>query len=253
MPIPRPFFAAALAVALMLFHTMAGAAKPAGSASLAALAQRYYDAQARLDPVYSATLVGDNRFDDQLPVGIAPAHRRKRFAMYRDVERQLHAIGRERLDPADQLTHDLLLRDLRTRLGFEKFSDHLLPLQQMDALPVLLATFGSGQAELLHGQLGERGLPGRSASGGEPGVGLDIGLDLRALQLVELEADLVFFAAGDLFEFRLTQVLARGSNIPAGTDSGLGTRQAGSRVDRQAGQQAEQLNVAADNRINREE
>ena len=143
MPLIHHFLTALLACAIAL--PQAATATP--KADLATLAQRYYDAQARLDPVYSATLVGDNRFDDQLPVGIAPAHRKKRFAMYRDVERQLHAIGRERLDPADQLTHDLLLHDLHTRLGFEKFSDHLLPLQQMDAIPVLLATFGSGQAE----------------------------------------------------------------------------------------------------------
>lgn len=143
MPLIQHLLTALLACAIAL--PQAATATP--KADLATLAQHYYDAQARLDPVYSATLVGDNRFDDQLPVGIAPAHRKKRFAMYRDVERQLHAIGRERLDPADQLTHDLLLHDLHTRLGFEKFSDHLLPLQQMDALPVLLATFGGGQAE----------------------------------------------------------------------------------------------------------
>jgi len=147
MSITRSLFTAALACVLVLSQAVAAKPQADPAAALAALAQRYYDAQARLDPVYSATLAGDNRFDDQLPVGIAPAHRKKRFAMYRDVERQLRAINRERLNPADQLTHDLLLRDLKTRLGFEQFSDHLLPLQQMDAIPVLLANFGSGQAE----------------------------------------------------------------------------------------------------------
>ncbi|HEX6706175.1 MAG TPA: DUF885 domain-containing protein [Albitalea sp.] len=135
-------------VVALAWASLAVAAPPSDpSQALAALAQRYYEAQARLDPVYSATLAGDNRFDDRLPITIAPAHRKKRFGMYHQAQRELAAIPRERLGPADALTHDLLARELRTRLGFEHFNDHLLPLQQMDAVPLLLAIFGSGQAE----------------------------------------------------------------------------------------------------------
>jgi uncharacterized protein (DUF885 family) len=124
------------------------AAQPANPATaLATLAARYYDDQARLDPVYSATLVGDNRFDNQLPITIAPGERKKRFAMYRRVLRQLSAIDKQRLSAADALTHDLLARELRNRLGFEAFHDHLLPLQQMDSLPLMLSIFAGGQRE----------------------------------------------------------------------------------------------------------
>ena len=137
----RPLLLAACAMA----GTAAFAAD--GSSRLAALAQRYYDSQARLDPIVSATQAGDNRFDDQLVITIAPAQRRERFAMYRQVQRELKALDAKRLSPADQLTHALLARDLQTRLGFERFNDHLLPLQQMDSVPVLLATFGGGQSE----------------------------------------------------------------------------------------------------------
>lgn len=117
------------------------------SQALADLAERYYDAQARLDPVYSATLVGDNRFDDQLPLTLAPVQRQKRFAMYRRMQRELGRIDRAALSARDALTHDLLARDLHTRLGFERFPDHLLPLHQLDPIPTVLANFGSGQAE----------------------------------------------------------------------------------------------------------
>jgi uncharacterized protein (DUF885 family) len=118
---------------------------PAGA--LAALADRYYEAQARFDPVYSATLVGDNRFDADLPIGIAPAQRNKRFAMYVQVQRQLEAIPRSRLNAQDALTFDMMSFDVRTRLNFRRFKDHLLPLQQMDSIPVQLAIFAGGQAE----------------------------------------------------------------------------------------------------------
>ncbi len=117
------------------------------SAALASLAERYHDEQARMDPIFSATLVGDNRFDDQLPIGIAPAQRQERFAMYHRLQAQLRSIDRRRLDASDALTHELLARELDTHAAFEHFDDHLLPLPQLGAVPVMLANFASGQAE----------------------------------------------------------------------------------------------------------
>jgi uncharacterized protein (DUF885 family) len=148
----RTLWVAALSGVLALFQPPVEAAPVAGrdtspATALATLARQYYDEQARRDPVYTATLAGDNRFDDQLPLTIAPRERQQRFAMYHRIERRLAAIDLARLSPADQLTHDLLARELRSRIGFEAFDDHLLPLQQLDSIPVLLATFGSGQGE----------------------------------------------------------------------------------------------------------
>jgi uncharacterized protein (DUF885 family) len=143
----RTLWVAALSGVLALFQPRVDAAPADPATALATLASQYYDEQARRDPVYTATLAGDNRFDDQLPLTIAPRERQQRFAMYHRIERRLAAIDRARLSPADQLTHDLLARELRTRIGFEAFDDHLLPLQQLDSIPVLLATFGSGQGE----------------------------------------------------------------------------------------------------------
>lgn len=141
-PTRRVFLQSTLAL------TLAGPARAAApAAALAALSERYYEAQARFDPINSGTLVGDNRFDDRLPLTLAPAQRRARFAMVREVQRGLALIPREALAPGDALTYDLLARELETRLGFERFNDHLLPLQQMDSVPVLLANFASGQAE----------------------------------------------------------------------------------------------------------
>jgi uncharacterized protein (DUF885 family) len=149
MTITRPLLVAALTCALALSQSIPAAELRKGRSSVAlrALADRYYEAQARFDPVYSATLAGDNRFDDRLPITIAPVERKKRFMLYHQTQRQLAAIDRHRLSDADALTYELLARELRTRLGFERFSDHLLPLQQMDAIPTLLANLGTGQAE----------------------------------------------------------------------------------------------------------
>src|SRR6266581_1850703 len=107
MPITRPLLVAALTCALALSQSIPAADLQKGRSSVAlrALADRYYEAQVRFDPVYSATLAGDNRFDDRLSITIAPAERKKRFMLYHQIQRQL------------------------------------------DAIPTLLANFGTGQAE----------------------------------------------------------------------------------------------------------
>ena len=117
------------------------------SATLASLGDAFYLEQARFDPVNNATLLGDNRFDDQLNITISPAERNRHFTALRHQLKQLHRIKREKLNDADALTYDLLDYSLRINIGFEQFPDHLLPVEQMDAMPIVLANFGTGQAE----------------------------------------------------------------------------------------------------------
>ncbi|MBL8276368.1 MAG: DUF885 domain-containing protein [Pelomonas sp.] len=133
-----------LSFAAAAFAAGALAATPAQR--LADLASRYHEAQSRFDPL-TATLSGDNRFDDQLALTLAPAERTRRFAAYRAFLKELAGVPASALPPAERLTRDLLERSLRGRLAFERFPDHLLPLQQMDAVPLQLAIFASGQAE----------------------------------------------------------------------------------------------------------
>lgn len=140
-----PSFVFSLSLVFFITFSVPSAAAP--NAALAALAERYNDARARFDPVRFGTEVGDHRFDDQLPIDIAPGQRRQRFAAYRQFQRQLTLIDRARLDNADVLTHDQLAFELRTQLAFEAFADHLLPLHQMSPIPRRLARFGNGQSE----------------------------------------------------------------------------------------------------------
>ncbi|MCS0629097.1 DUF885 domain-containing protein [Telluria mixta] len=128
------------------------AAKPTASATNASaaskqlnqLADEYWDAQARFDPV-SAGESGDNRFPDQIGMSIAPKNRAQQFALYKGILSRLHAIRRDGLAQRDQTSYDILDYELKTALRFEPFPEHLLPLNQMDALPVTLANYSSGQ------------------------------------------------------------------------------------------------------------
>jgi hypothetical protein len=61
---------------------------PAPARQLADLADRYYEEQARFEPI-DATFNGDNRFDDLLPMTLVPAVRARQFAMLHEVREQL--------------------------------------------------------------------------------------------------------------------------------------------------------------------
>ena len=119
--------------------------KPAVAAQqLARLAEHYYDESARFEPV-AATLNGDNRFDDLLPMTIVPAVRARQFAMLHEVRESLMRIDRSKLAATDMTTYDILNYEVNAALRFESLKDHLMPLSHMDSVPVLLANFASGE------------------------------------------------------------------------------------------------------------
>ena len=120
------------------------AVNPQAGKALNKLADEYYDALARFDPV-SASESGDNRFIDQIGMSIAPAERAKQFARYKTFQKRLHAIKRDQLNSRDQTSYDILDYELSTALRFEPFPEHLLPINQMDSLPVTLANYASSQ------------------------------------------------------------------------------------------------------------
>ncbi|MTV39523.1 DUF885 domain-containing protein [Duganella radicis] len=143
--------AIALAFAPVGATTAAPAAKVSAEVANAAhkallkLADQYYDAVARFEPV-TATEDGDNRFDDQLGLSIAPAKRAAQFKLYRQFARRLQAISREQLTTADRLNYDILQYELNGLIAMERFPEHLLPINQMDSIPVTLANYAGGEA-----------------------------------------------------------------------------------------------------------
>ncbi|HEX8479148.1 MAG TPA: DUF885 domain-containing protein [Telluria sp.] len=136
-------FAPAFAAEVPSSKVSAQVADAAGK-KLNALADEYYDALAKFDPV-SASESGDNRFSDQLGMSIAPAVRAKQFALYRGYLKRLQAISPMQLVQRDRTSYDILQYELAMALRFEAFPEHLLPINQMDSLPVTLANYASGE------------------------------------------------------------------------------------------------------------
>ncbi len=143
----------ALPVATHAAETAAGAAAVVAPSAvvtaratkqLNVLADQYYDALARFDPV-SASESGDNRHIGEIGMTISPTVRARQFALYRGMAKRLAAIDRASLDRAGQVNYDILAYELKTALTFEAFPEHLMPLNQMDSMPVILANYAGGQ------------------------------------------------------------------------------------------------------------
>jgi uncharacterized protein (DUF885 family) len=148
--------AACLIACSPIFTASAAAARITASADVEskrvnALADSYWNAQARFNPLMASDL-GDSRFLDQIGMAIGPRQRTAQFRLYRDMFARLHTIHRDRLPPRDQTTWDILDYDLANTLRLAAFPEHLLPLDQMESLPVEMANVSSGEGtQPLHG------------------------------------------------------------------------------------------------------
>jgi uncharacterized protein (DUF885 family) len=126
-------------------HKVSAAVSEAATQKFRVLADEYYDAVARFDPV-DATENGDNRFDDQIGMSISPEENKRQFDRYRTFSARLRQIDKRALTQRDRINYDVLAFELKTLLSYEPFPEHLLPINQMDSLPVTLANFSSGDA-----------------------------------------------------------------------------------------------------------
>jgi len=135
---------AALSFAAAMPVLAAPVAAPAAK-RLDILADAYYDATARFEPV-NATESGDSRFNDQIGMAIAPAARARQYGLLHGFQNRLNAIPRDQLDAKGKINYDILAYELATELRFEQFPTQLLPINQMDSMPVTLANYANGQS-----------------------------------------------------------------------------------------------------------
>lgn len=110
---------------------------------LSTLVDNYYEEQLKLNPI-SATANGDNRYNDQLTITFTDSHLAKVKALLEKTQASLNEINRDDLDANDQITFDMLKRDVE--LGLEGFSypDNLMPLNQFYGFHLTFAQLGSG-------------------------------------------------------------------------------------------------------------
>ena len=135
---------AVLTPAALAATPVASAAASQAAQQLDRLADQFYVARAKFDPLQYATANGDSRYDDQIGMTISPKVRARQFALYHRMQKQLQGIARAQLNEKQQLNYDILAFELGSSLDLEKFPEHLLPINQMDNVPSTLANYASG-------------------------------------------------------------------------------------------------------------
>jgi uncharacterized protein (DUF885 family) len=126
-----------------LFRYEARSQAKTGNTELSALFADYYEDYLKLFPL-SATSIGDNRYNDLLPLEFTESY----HATLRDFyNRYLLALGhfkRENLNANDQISYDIFRRDILLGLQGLTFPENRVPFDQFRGLPLTLGQYGSG-------------------------------------------------------------------------------------------------------------
>jgi len=103
----------------------------------------YYEDQLKLSPI-SATFNGDNRYNDLLNIDFTDSHRALVKSILEKYQKSLQEIDRKSLTTNDQLTYDLIERDVNLGLEGLSFPENLIPLNQFYGFHLTFAQLGSG-------------------------------------------------------------------------------------------------------------
>ncbi len=110
---------------------------------LAALFEEYYDENAQLFPM-TATVNGDNRFNDRLPNDGTRAFRDSLGRFYRKFQKRIGAFDRSKLSADDQTSLDVFNYELAISLEKLDFPYWQIPATQFEGLHLTMGQFGSG-------------------------------------------------------------------------------------------------------------
>jgi uncharacterized protein (DUF885 family) len=135
-----------IAVGVVVLLATLGSRPAAGAdahAALGSLVEGYWQEALALDPL-GATVVGEHRYDDQLPNDIGIAHIARRLDLERRSLLGLAAIDSSQLSGEDATTWETFREDRLTALEGFRYQAELLPLDGIDSLPLRMAEFGSG-------------------------------------------------------------------------------------------------------------
>jgi uncharacterized protein (DUF885 family) len=111
--------------------------------SLDSLMRNYHEDYLKLYP-FTATSAGDDRYNDILPNNISAAYRNQVRDFYTGYQDKLKVVDRSALSEDDALSYDLLIYQCQTNLEGLKFNDHLMPISQIQSMPLQIAQLAAG-------------------------------------------------------------------------------------------------------------
>jgi uncharacterized protein (DUF885 family) len=103
----------------------------------------YYEESLALSPI-DATANGDNRYNDKMYVDFTDSFLKKTAVFYKNYLNKLTKFDRSLLNENDQISYDVLKRDLELNLEGMKYHDNYLPLNQIFSSHLFFAQLGSG-------------------------------------------------------------------------------------------------------------
>ena len=111
---------------------------------LAILLDTYYEERLKFYPI-EATINGDTRYNDRLLIDFTDEHRSTLKKFYKEQLTYLTKFDRENLNANDQLSYDVLKRELDINIEALGFSDNYMPLNQFSSIHLVFMQMGSGQ------------------------------------------------------------------------------------------------------------
>jgi uncharacterized protein (DUF885 family) len=111
---------------------------------LATLFNNYYEQRLKLYPL-EATSIGDNRYNNLLPVDITDSYRDTLKTFYNQYLTYISKYDREKLNDKDKISYDVFKREMQINLEGLGFPENYIPFQQFWGLPLTIGQLGSGQ------------------------------------------------------------------------------------------------------------
>ena len=110
---------------------------------LASFFDQYYEEYLKLFPV-SATAIGDNRYNDQLPVTFTDSYKSKLREFYTRYFDAISKYNRDELVEKDKISYDVFVYEVKMNLESLEFTDNYIPFNQFYAVPLNMGQWGSG-------------------------------------------------------------------------------------------------------------
>jgi uncharacterized protein (DUF885 family) len=110
---------------------------------LSQLVEEYWQKYLYLNPI-SATVIGDNRYNDRLEITVSPQYMADSLALEREYQKKLAEVDPAALTGQARLTYDIFKLDRALAIEGFRFPAELIPINQSFSMPSLFAQMGAG-------------------------------------------------------------------------------------------------------------
>lgn len=114
-------------------------------ADIETIATNYYEQYLKLYPL-EATMQGDFRYNDQLPVNIDKDFIAGEISFYNDVQNQLKNVDYKSLSDDKKIIYDVLDYTLKDKIERYTYHPEYIPFTQFSGLPLEFPLLGSGES-----------------------------------------------------------------------------------------------------------